>query len=159
MTNHRSGACCLLPGGFLFCLLGTEHACYNFAMKKRPRLQKPRKKPQTYQPVNWSKVLLEQIRLSDLPEPQLEYLFHAHRKWRFDFCWKAQLVACEVEGGIWMQTETGRSKGHAHPERFASDCEKYNEAALYGWLVIRVTPEMVRDGRAMDWLERALLEE
>lgn len=132
--------------------------CYNLGMKKRIRLQKPRPKPQSYQPVNWSKVLLEQIRLSALPEPQLEYLFHANRKWRFDFCWKAQLVACEVEGGIWMQTETGRSKGHAHPERFASDCEKYNEAALYGWLVIRVTPEMVRDGRAMDWLERALLD-
>jgi hypothetical protein len=111
--------------------------------------------------MDWNKVLLEQIRLSKLPEPLLEYQFHANRKWRFDFCWKqhGSLVACEVEGGIWMQTETGRSKGHAHPERFEADCEKYNEAALYGWLVIRVTPKMIRDGRAIDWLERALLAE
>lgn len=109
--------------------------------------------------INWSNVLREQIHLSNLPEPQLEYRFHANRQWRFDFCWKEHLVACEVEGGIWMQTETGRSKGHAHPKRFESDCEKYNEAALYGWLVIRVTPGMVRDGRAIDWLERALMAE
>lgn len=109
--------------------------------------------------MDWSKVLLEQIRLAGLPEPTREYTFHADRQWRFDFSWKqsGQLVACEIEGGIWMQTETGRSKGHAHPERFESDCEKYNEAALYGWVVIRVTPDMIRDGRAIDWLERALL--
>jgi hypothetical protein len=109
--------------------------------------------------IDWNRVLLEQIRLSDLPEPVREYRFHANRQWRFDFSWKnvGKLVACEVEGGIWMQTKTGRSKGHAHPKRFESDCEKYNEAALYGWLVIRVTPAMIRDGRAIDWLERALL--
>jgi hypothetical protein len=109
--------------------------------------------------VDWSEVLLEQIRLANLPPPLREYRFHAERQWRFDFCWKnhGYLVACEIEGGIWMQTKTGRSKGHAHPERFESDCEKYNEAALYGWLLLRVIPEMVRDGRALDWIERALL--
>lgn len=120
--------------------------CYNEPMKKR-----------THQRINWSEVLLEHIRLSDIPDPVCEYQFHANRQWRFDFCWKQALVACEVEGGIWMQTKTGRSKGHAHPQRFESDCEKYNEAALYGWIVIRVTPKMVRDGRAIEWLERALL--
>lgn len=108
--------------------------------------------------VNWANVLLEQIRLAGLPEPIREYVFHANRNWRFDFCWRGggQLIACEVEGGIWMQTETGRSKGHAHPLRFEQDCEKYNEAALYGWTIIRVTPDMIRDGRAIDWLDRAL---
>ncbi len=109
--------------------------------------------------INWSNVLLDQIRLARLPEPRLEYGFHANRQWRFDFCWKEKLVACEVEGGIWMQTDSGYSKGHAHPERFEKDCEKYNEAALYGWTVIRVTPGMVRDGRALEWLERALIDD
>ena len=111
--------------------------------------------------VDWSEVLLEQMRLANLPEPMREYRFHAARQWRFDFCWKnhGYLIACEIEGGIWMQTETGRSKGHAHPERFESDCEKYNEAALYGWLVLRVTPQMERDGPALDWIGRALLVE
>jgi hypothetical protein len=108
--------------------------------------------------INWSNVLIDQIRLAKLPQPQHEYTFHARRQWRFDFCWKQLLVACEVEGGVWMKTGTGYSKGHAHPERFEKDCEKYNEAALYGWTVIRVTPKMIRDGRAIDWLERALLD-
>lgn len=109
--------------------------------------------------INWNNVLLDQIRLARLPEPRLEYAFHANRQWRFDFSWKERLVACEVEGGIWMKTESGYSKGHAHPERFEKDCEKYNEAALYGWTVIRVTPDMVRDGRALEWLERALIDD
>lgn len=110
---------------------------------------------------DWKAELIRKMEDAGLPIPETEYVFHAERKWRFDFSWKkhGRLVACEFEGGIWMQTETGRSKGHAHPNRFLSDCEKYNEAALYGWLVIRVTPEMVEDGRAIDWLQRALLEE
>lgn len=128
-------------------------------MKWRTRVRPPAKVPaRKGNYLDWNKVLLEQIRLSGLPEPLLEYTFHASRQWRFDFCWResGNLVACEVEGGIWMQTSTGRSKGHAHPERFEGDCEKYNEAALYGWTIIRVTPAMIRDGRALDWLERAL---
>lgn len=128
--------------------------CYNCRVKFRSK--KPSSLRISY-PINWQNVLLEQIRLAGLPEPIREYRFHANRQWRFDLSWRPQLVACEIEGGIWLQTKTGRSKGHAHPERFESDCEKYNEAALYGWLLIRVTPAMIRDGRALDWLERALL--
>ena len=108
--------------------------------------------------INWANILLDQIKLAKLPPPQLEYAFHANRQWRFDFSWKQNLVACELEGGIWMKTKEGYSKGHAHPIRFEKDIEKYNEAALYGWIVIRVTPQMVRDGRAIEWLERALLD-
>jgi tRNA(Met) C34 N-acetyltransferase TmcA len=96
---------------------------------------------------------------ANLPEPEREYLFHEQRKWRFDYAWVAEGIALEFEGGIWMKTKTGRSKGHAHPKRFLKDCEKYNEAALYGWRVLRVTGEMVEDGRALDWLERALVKE
>lgn len=94
-----------------------------------------------------------------LPEPEREYLFHAERKWRFDYAWVAEGFALEFEGGIWLQTKEGRSKGHAHPKRFIKDCEKYNEAALYGWFVLRVTGEMVQDGRALAWLRRALVEQ
>lgn len=118
-----------------------------------------RKKGLRSSEINWNNVLLDQVRLAKLPVPRLEYRFHANRQWRFDFCWKSHLVACEVEGGIWMKTESGYSKGHAHPERFEKDCEKYNEAALYGWTLIRVTPNMIRDGRAIEWLERALLDD
>jgi hypothetical protein len=108
---------------------------------------------------DWKAVLEQQMTAVGLPEPEREYLFHEDRKWRFDYCWVVQGIALEYEGGIWLATETGRSKGHAHPARFLADCEKYNEAALYGWRVLRVTSEMVKDGRAVAWLERALIKE
>jgi hypothetical protein len=103
--------------------------------------------------VDWEQVLLDQIKQAGLPEPKREYRFHARRRWRFDFCWKnhGRLVACEVDGGVYSGGRHTRGKG------FEGDCEKLNEAALYGYLVIRVTPSMIKDGRALDWLERALL--
>jgi hypothetical protein len=122
----------------------------------RKRLKRRQKRPLSQE--DWIGMLLWQIEAAGLPLPRREYTFHSERKWRFDLDWKQHglLVACEVDGGIWMQTKTGRPKGHAHPERFEKDLEKFNEAALYGWLVIRVTPAMVKDGRAIEWLERAL---
>jgi hypothetical protein len=108
---------------------------------------------------DWKAVLETQIQAAGLPEPEREYLFHEARRWRFDYASVAEGFALEFEGGIWLQTKEGRSKGHAHPIRFLKDCEKYNEAALYGWYVLRVTGEMVKDGRALDWLTRALIEQ
>lgn len=100
--------------------------------------------------------LVEQIELSGLPSPGREFRFHKTRRWRFDLYWTKERVACEIEGGIWMRTSTGFSKGHAHPKRFESDCHKYNEAAILGWLVIRVTPKMIRAGEAIAHVRRAL---
>lgn len=106
---------------------------------------------------DWGQELIDLVTAAGLPAPVREYKFHAERQWKLDLAWKEQLVACEIEGGIWMQTKTGRGKGHAHPIRFLQDIEKYNELALYGWTLIRVTPDMIKDGRALDWLDRALL--
>ncbi|MCK5643340.1 MAG: hypothetical protein KAJ19_21200 [Gammaproteobacteria bacterium] len=82
-----------------------------------------------------------------MPNAQLpvsEYRF-CERLWRFDFAWIEQRVAVECEGGIWMQTKTGRSAGHAHPDRFRKDAEKYNAALMLGWKVLRFTSGMLRD--------------
>lgn len=78
-----------------------------------------------------------------------EVAFAPPRKWRFDFADTDRMVAIEVEGGQW----TG---GHRHGGQFDAECEKYNEAALLGWTVIRVTPGMIEDGRAIDVIQRAL---
>ncbi|MFD2112037.1 DUF559 domain-containing protein [Thiorhodococcus fuscus] len=91
-----------------------------------------------------------QIRAARLPAPEREFRAVPTRRWRIDFAWPAQRVALEVEGGIWMQ---GR---HTRPKGFEGDCEKYNEIALQGWRVLRVTGDMVRDGRALRLAERAL---
>lgn len=95
------------------------------------------------------------VMAGELPPPEREYKFHPTRRWRFDWAWPASDgtdggVALEYEGGSWQQ---GR---HVRPQGYEGDCEKYSEAAILGWLVIRATLDMVRDGRAMDLVIRAL---
>lgn len=79
-----------------------------------------------------------------------ELRFHPVRMWRFDFADVANKIAIEIEGGL---KGFGR---HQQPKGFADDCEKYNEAALLGWMVLRVTPKMVATGQAFVYYERAL---
>ena len=62
----------------------------------------------------------------------------------------ALLLAVEVEGGSWSG---GR---HTSGAGFAADCEKYNEATLRGWRVLRVTGAHVKSGAAVEWLRRAV---
>ena len=118
-----------------------------------PSLRRGRKRRRS---IDYPAALRLQIAAAELPQAEEEYRFHNTRLWRFDFAWPKHMVALEIEGGIWMRTTDGRSKGHAHPKRFIDDCHKYNEAALLGWALIRVTPEMIQDGLAIDWLRRAM---
>jgi len=89
------------------------------------------------------------LRWDGLPEPVREHRFAPPRRWRFDFAWIAERVACEVEGGAF-------SGGHKRYKAYESDCEKQNEAMLQGWRVLRVTPAMVDDGRAIEVIRKAL---
>jgi len=108
----------------------------------------------TRKQIDVTSMLLEQLVEAGLPTPELEYRFHPVRKWRMDLAWPAHKVALEIEGGIWLRTRRGHGKGHAHPVRFLQDCEKYNEAVIMGWNLIRVTPKMIKDGKAIDTLSR-----
>lgn len=85
-----------------------------------------------------------QLKIHALPQPLREFPFHAPRKWRFDFAWTDEKFAVEIEGGTRVN---GRHNRH---EGFTRDCEKYNQAALDGWRVLRFTGEMVNDGRAIN---------
>lgn len=87
----------------------------------------------------------------------MEYKFHPIRKWRFDWALlnpnnspPHPMVAVEFEGGVF----TGG--GHTRGNHYSDDAEKYSEAAILGWLVVRVTAKMVSDGRAFDLIERAV---
>lgn len=91
---------------------------------------------------------LSQVRLVGLPEPEREYKFHPTRRWKFDFCWPSKMVAVELEGGTWTG---GR---HTRPVGFEKDCEKYNEAAIMGWKVLRFTANMVHSGEALTKTEQ-----
>src|ERR1043166_3127491 len=62
-----------------------------------------------------------------------EFRFHPVRKWRFDFCIPAMMIAVEVEGGVWM----GSGGAHNRGKGFLEDIEKYNEATVLGWRLLR----------------------
>lgn len=94
--------------------------------------------------------LAQELRWLKLEAPEREYRFHDTRRWRFDFAWPAHKLAVEVEGGGYSQ---GR---HTRGDGFEKDMEKYNEAITAGWAVLRVTPDQVRDGRAIMWIEQML---
>lgn len=98
-------------------------------------------------------LLALQIRSDKLPPPKREFKFKASRKWMFDFAWDdpCYRLAVEVEGGI---HSGGR---HTDPKGFERDAEKYNEAALMGWVLLRFTSGMIRRGEAISTLKRALL--
>ena len=83
-----------------------------------------------------------------LPEPVAEYQFAPPRKWRADYAFPDLDVLVEVEGGIWVNGRHVRGLG------FSKDLEKYAEATILGWFLLRCTPKMVEDGTLFRWLKR-----
>jgi very-short-patch-repair endonuclease len=69
------------------------------------------------------------------PELEKEFRFHPVRKWRADFAHIGSRTLIEIEGGIYIN---GR---HNRPAGFAADLEKYFEASLAGWRVVRLGPK------------------
>ncbi len=86
------------------------------------------------------------------PDLVKEYRFHQARKWRADFAHLPSRTLIEIEGGIWVNGRHNRAAG------FAADLEKYLEAALDGWRVVRLGPkELTADhtGRLIALLREA----
>ena len=77
--------------------------------------------------------------------PTAEYKFHPDRKWRFDFAFIPEKLAVEIEGGVWL----GKNGGHTSGTGYTNNLEKYNEAVMLGWKILRFTPEAVKSGRAI----------
>lgn len=101
---------------------------------------------------NIEQALLFQIKALKLVVPEQEHRFHPTRKWRFDFAWPQHKIAVECEGGTHMNGRHNRGTG------YEADCEKYNEALLLGWRVLRVTGGQVSRGQAIRWVQQALRE-
>lgn len=71
------------------------------------------------------------------PKLEREYKFCPSRKWRADFAHAIAMVLVEVEGGT-------RSGGrHVRHEGYKADCEKYTEASKLGYVVFRLTSDMI----------------
>ena len=85
------------------------------------------------------------------PPLEREFRFHPVRKWRADFAHLPSRTLMEIEGGIWVR---GR---HTTPKGFAADAEKYLEAALAGWRVLRLVDRQITAavvGRIVDLCSR-----
>ena len=79
-----------------------------------------------------------------------EYRFHPERRWRFDYAIPEHKIALEVEGGVWTG---GR---HIRPKGFLNDIEKYNQATLLGWRLLRTIPERLLSSETLDMIETVM---
>jgi very-short-patch-repair endonuclease len=78
--------------------------------------------------------------------PEFEYTFARGRRWRFDIALEDQHIGIEIEGGAWTRGRHTRGAG------FIADLEKYNNATMLGWRVLRFTPQQVLSGAAKAWI-------
>jgi len=86
-----------------------------------------------------------------LPLPVAEYCFALpNRKWRFDWAWPTQLIALEIEGGVWTKGRHTRGGG------FLKDVKKYNAAACLGWRVLRCMPKEFNRGDVFGVIKLAM---
>lgn len=77
-----------------------------------------------------------------------EYKFCETRKWRFDYALPDEKIAIEIEGGVYSYGRHTRGCG------YIKDMEKYNEAALLGWKVLRYTPQQFANNKHLIDIER-----
>lgn len=101
----------------------------------------------TRQPSEGETVLATHLRACKISFEQ-EYKFHPKRKWRADFLITGTKILVEVEGGIWSGGRHTRGKG------YIGDMEKYNEAAMMGFTVLRFSTEQVKSGLAVQQIEK-----
>lgn len=93
------------------------------------------KKPKRHDPDKLESAFVNAAKLGGLVLDVREHRFAPPRRWRFDFAWREQLLAVEIEGGTYV------NGGHNRGKKYAEDCEKYNAAVLLGWRVLRYTTD------------------
>ncbi|MDC5257351.1 endonuclease domain-containing protein [Acinetobacter baumannii] len=105
----------------------------------------------TRQPSEGKTILATHLRACKISFEK-EYKFHPKRKWRADFLITGTKILVEVEGGIWSGGRHTRGKG------YIGDMEKYNEAAMMGFTVLRFSTEQVKSGLAVQQIEKMVSE-
>ena len=110
----------------------TQDKC-NYCNSGIQSKQKPPKKRKITEesPLEAKFIIAWRALASDYPEPIREYEFHPDRDWRFDFAFPDKLIAIELEGGV---HSGGR---HVRGTGYVNDLEKYNEAVMLGWRLLR----------------------
>ena len=99
-------------------------------------------------PVNAYIVFYAALDILGIEKPVPEYRFCKSRRWKFDFCFVKAQLALEIEGGVWTNGRHTRGSG------FIKDMEKYHQANLLGFKLLRVTPEQLDNGVAVGLIEQ-----
>jgi very-short-patch-repair endonuclease len=87
--------------------------------------------------------LLVLVRRAGLPEPEVNARLG---RWEVDFLWRKERVVVEVDGYA----------SHSSPQAFERDRRKTAELQDAGYLVRRVSANMVRDGASVEVIARLL---
>ena len=82
-------------------------------------------------------------------EFERQFKFHPNRNWKADF--RIGKLIVEVEGATY-----GKPGHHQRVDGIDNDCQRQAEMMLAGYHVLRVSGRMVRDGRALNFIERYL---
>lgn len=135
------------------------------AAQTAPRQEQAKNKPQDaptgpkrQRPVHWpagvdsplEMALYTRLERHGLPPGVGQYRFVPGRLYRFDRAWAAQLVAVEIQGGLWVNGAHSRGSG---VER---DCVKLSIAAALGWRVLPISKAMIESGQAVELIAQAL---
>lgn len=109
--------------------------------------------------------LIDILVAEGLPMPEREVVFHRPRRWRIDLGYPEYKVAVEVEGGTFarmvrcqhcqslVMTRTKQGKfiplrvggRHNTGAGMEGDIEKYNQLALDGWMLVRISSKMIKE--------------
>ena len=96
-------------------------------------------------------LLAFQIKAAGLPEPARQFRYVPGRKFTADFAYTEQRLLIHVDGGVYSRRAHGSITG------ILADITRQNLATLGGYRSLRVTPDMVKDGRALALIEMALI--
>ena len=78
-------------------------------------------------------------------------------KVRCDFFFEKANLIVEIEGGVTLWVNGKKVRGrHTSHIGFTKDCIKYNQAVILGYSVMRMTPDHVKSGQALCWIEEFL---
>lgn len=95
--------------------------------------------------------LLFQIKVARLPVPREQHLWHPTINYRADLLFERERLIVEVDGGVYL-----RHGHHNSGKGYEYDRRRDAEALTLGYAVLRVTPGMVKDGSAIEYVERVL---
>ena len=99
-----------------------------------------------------------QIKAVGLPLPETEVkLKDSPKKWRYDMGWRSHRLLVEIQGGTGEIVNGKRIRGkHVSPDGYHEDRFKSNFAQLSGFRCLEVTGKMIKNGQAIQFLEKAL---